>query len=135
MRQFLEISLFWAVVFVAICLVARFPQSWLGRILFARQGPLPFRAEPRSRYLLRWAAYAAGWFAQALLVLGIGWEALRLDPSLAQALFFQVFWLVVVPLVAVVALLASLVALAAALWRRSLGAERRKRGGAQAIQA
>jgi hypothetical protein len=35
----------------------------------------------------------------------------------------------------VVALLASLVALAAALWRRTLGAERRKRGGAQAIQA
>jgi hypothetical protein len=135
MRQFLEISLFWAVVFVAICLVARFPDSWPGRILFARQGPLPLRREPRSRYLLRWAAYDAGWFAQALLVLGIGWEALRLDPSLAQSLFFQVFWFAVVPLVAVVALLASLVALSAALWRRTLGAERRKRGGAQAIRA
>ena len=78
MRQFVEIALFWALVPVAICVLARFPESWPARILFARQGPLPIRGQPRSRYLLRWAAYAAGWFAQAMFVLGIGWEAVRL---------------------------------------------------------
>jgi len=135
MRQFFEISLFWAVVFAAIWLLARFPESWPGRILFARQGPLPVRGQARSRYLLRWATYAAGWFVQAVLVLGIGWEAWRLDPSLGQALFFQVFWLAVVPLLAAVALLGSLFALAASLWRRYLGAERHKRGVSPAVQA
>jgi hypothetical protein len=126
MRQFVEITLFWALVLVAICVLARFPDSWPGRILFARQGPLPIRGQPRSRYLLRWSAYAAGWFAQAMFVLGIGWAALRLDSSLADALFFQVFWMVVVPLLAAAGLLGSLLALGAALWLY-LGAERRKR--------
>src|SRR5271166_2266221 len=105
MRQFFEISLFWAVVFAAIWLLARFPESWPGRILFARQGPLPVRGEARSRYLLRWAAYDASWFAQATFVLLIGWEAFSIDPSIAQALFFQVFCLAVVPFLAAVALL------------------------------
>lgn len=127
MRQFVEITLFWALVLVAICVLARFPDSWPGRILFARQGPLPIRGQPRSRYLLRWSAYAAGWFAQAMFVLGIGWAALRLDSSLADALFFQVFWMVVVPLLAAAGLLGSLLALGAALWLRYLGAERRNR--------
>ena len=135
MGPFLEISLFWAAVLAAICVVARYPESWPGRILFARQGPLPMRSEPRSRYLLRWAAYDASWFAQAMFVFLIGWEALYIDPSLGQALFFQVFCLAVVPFVAAVALLSSLLALAAALWRRHVGAERRKRAGAHAIQA
>ena len=134
MRQFFEIAVFWAIVFVAICVLARFPESWPGRILFARQGPLPLRGEPRSRYLRRWAVFAASWFVQALLVLAIGWEALRLDPSLFESLFFQVFWIVVVPLFAVVALGVSLLALAASLWRRYAGVERRKRGASAAIQ-
>ena len=134
MRQFIEIVVFWAIVFVAICVLARFPDSWPGRILFARQGPFPMRGERRSRYLLRWATYAAGWFAQAMFVLGIGWEALRMDPSLGADLFFQVFCMAVVPLVAVTGLLGSLLALFAALWVRWLGAERRKRDAAPAVQ-
>jgi hypothetical protein len=133
MRQFIEIVLFWVVILVAICVLARFPESWLGRILFARQGPLPIRGQPRSRYLLRWSAYAAGWFAQAMLVLGIGWEALRTDASLASALFFQVFWMAVVPLLAVAGLLGALFALGTALWIRYLGAERRDRRPSRAI--
>ena len=135
MQQFLEITLFWAIVFTAICVVARFPESWAGRILFVRFGPLPVHGQPRSRYRLRWAAYAAGWFAQATLVLGIGWEALRLNPSLSESLFFQVFWMAVVPLLAAVALLGSLLALGAALWTRYLGAERRKQGAVHAARA
>lgn len=135
MRQFIEIAVFWTVVFVAICVLARFPESWAGRILFARQGPLPLRSEPRSRYLLRWAIFAAGWFGQALAVLAIGAAAWYIDPSLSASLFFQVFLLAVVPLLAAVALLASLVALTASLWRRYVGAERRKRGARQAVQA
>jgi|SRR5580693_4564856 hypothetical protein len=133
MRQFIEIVLFWVVVLVAICVLARFPESWPGRILFARQGPLPIRGQPRSRYLLRWSAYAAGWFAQAMLVLGIGWEALRTDASLASVLFFQVFWMAVVPLLAAAGLLGALLALGTALWIRYLGAERRDRRPSHAI--
>jgi hypothetical protein len=135
MRQFIEIAVFWAVVFAGICVVARFPDSWPGRILFARQGPHPLRGELRSRYLLRWALFAAEWLVQALLVLAIGWEAMRLDPSLSGSLFFQVFWMVVVPLLAMVALLGSLLALTASLWRRYFGAERRKRDASHAVRA
>lgn len=134
MSQFAEIALFWLIVFVAICVLARYPESWLGRILFARQGPLPLRREARSSYLLRWSLFAASWLAQALVVLAIGWEAHYLDPSLSESLFFRVFWLVVVPLLAMAALLTSLCALSASLWRRYLGAERRKRRASHAIQ-
>jgi hypothetical protein len=134
MRQFIEVAVFWAVVFVSICVLARFPDSWPGRIAFARLGPRPMRGEPRSRYLLRWAQYGAGWFAQALFVLGIGWEARQLNASLADALWFQVFWMAVVPLLAAAGLLGSLLALCAALWVRYVGAERRQRRAAHAVQ-
>jgi hypothetical protein len=133
MHQFIESAVFWAVVLVAICVLARFPESWLGRIAFARLGPRPIRGEPRSRYLLRWAQYAAGWCAQALFVFAIGWEALRLNASLADALFFQVFWMTVVPLLAATGLVGALLALGAALWVRCVGAERRRRRGARAV--
>lgn len=135
MEAFIEISLFWVAVFVAIWLLSRFPESWLGRVLFAHQGPLPVRGEARSRYQLRWAKYAAGWFLQALLVLLVGWGARGLDPSLGDELFFQVFWTVIVPLAASVALLGSLCALTASLWRRYLGAERRERRGSHPARA
>src|SRR5271169_5069843 len=133
MRQFVEIALFWLLVLVAICVLARFPDSWPGRILFARQGPLPVREQPRIRYLLRWSAYAAGWFAQAMFVLGVGWAGQLLDPSLVAALFFQVFWMAVVPLLAAAGLIGSLLALGAALWTRYLGAERRTRRPSDAV--
>jgi hypothetical protein len=84
---------------------------------------------------LRWAAYDAAWFAQAMFVEAIGWEAVRMDPSLEQTLFFQVFCWVEVPFLAAVALLSSLLAFTASLWRRYLGAERRKRAQGRVIRA
>jgi hypothetical protein len=125
MREFFNIALFWIVVFAGICVIARFPESWLGRMLFTRLGPVPVRGEMRSRYLLRWAVYSASWFVQSVLVLGLGAVALDLQPWLAESLYFLVFWAIVVPLLAIVALIASLLAMGAALWRRHLGAERR----------
>ena len=135
MRQFVDVAVFWVVVLAGICVLARFPESWLGRILFARLGPLPIRSELRSHYLLRWAVFSAGWFVQAILVLAIGAVALRLQPWLAESLYFLVFWVVVVPLLATVALSGSLLAAGAALWKRYIGAERRAGSRSHAIQA
>jgi len=135
MRPFVDIAIFWAVVLAGICLLARFPESWLGRILFVRLGPLPILGELRSRYLLRWALFGAGWFVQAILVLAIGAAALRLQPSLAESLYFLVFWAVVVPVLAAVALSGALLAVGAALWRHYVGAERRAGRRSHAVQA
>ena len=135
MRQFVDIAVFWAVVLAGICVLARFPESWLGRVLFTRLGPLPFRGEVRSRYLLRWGLFSAGWFVQAILVLAIGAAARRLQPWLAESLYFLVLWAVVVPLFAGVALSGAVLAVGAALWRRYLGAERRAGSRSHAVQA
>ena len=135
MRPFVDIAVFWAVVLAGICVLARFPESWLGRILFARLGPLPIGGEPRSRYLLRWAFFGVGWFVQAILVLGIGAAALRLEPWLAESLYFLVFWAVVVPVLAAFALAGALLAVGAAVWRRYIGAERRAGRRSHAVQA
>jgi hypothetical protein len=135
MRQFVEIAVFWVVVFVAICVLARFPDSWPGRILFARQPRRIRSARTEACGLLRWALFAVELLFQVLLVLGMGWEAIRLDSWLSGLLFFQVFWMVVVPLLAAVALLVSLLALTASLWRRYVGAERRKRDTSHAVRA
>jgi hypothetical protein len=135
MRPFVDIAVFWVIVLAGICVLARFPESWLGRMLFARLGPLPTRSELRSHYFLRWALFSAGWFVQAILVLAIGAVALRLHPWLAESLYFLVFWAVVVPLLATVALSGSLLAAGAALWRRYIGAERRAGNRSDAIQA
>ena len=135
MRPFVDIAIFWAVVLAGICLLARFPESWLGRILFVRLGPLPILGELRSRYLLRWGLFGAGWFVQAILVLAIGAAALRLQPSLADSLYFLVFWAVVVPVLAAFALSGALLAVGAAVWRRYIGAERRAGRQSHAVQA
>jgi hypothetical protein len=124
MGHFINAAIFSLIVLVVISLVARYPESWPGRILFARLGPVPGRFEPRSRYFLRWAAYAADWFVQASFAFAIGWAAWRAEPSLADSLPFLVLWLVVVPLLAIASLTGSALAVAAFLWRRYVGAER-----------
>jgi hypothetical protein len=135
MRHFIDIAIFSAIVLVAICLLARYPDSWLGRIVFARLGPMPLRRELRSRYFLRWAACAAGWFAQAVFVFALGWAAWRMAPALAESLPFLVLWLVVVPLLAIVSLAVSAVAVVAFLWRRLFGAERAASHASGAVKA
>ena len=127
MRPFVDIAVFWAVVLAGICVLARFPESWLG--------PLPIRGEVRSRNLLRWGLIGAGWFVQAILVLAIGAAALRLQPWLAESLYFLVFWAVVVPMLAAVALAGALLAVGAAVWRRYIGPERHAGRRSHAIQA
>jgi hypothetical protein len=135
MRHFIDIAIFSTIVLVAICLLARYSDSWLGRIVFTRLGPVPLRRELRSRYFLRWAAYAAGWFAQAVFAFALGWAAWRLVPTLAESLPFLVLWLVVVPLLAIVSLAGSAVAVVAFLWRRLVGAERAAGRASDAVKA
>jgi hypothetical protein len=118
MRHIVEIVAFWAIVIVAVQLLAQFPNTLLARVCFSRQGPLPIRGESRSDYLLRWSSYWIGWFAQALVVFGLGWIALRWDPSLSDSMVFLVFWGVVVPLLGCVGLLGALFALVASFFVR-----------------
>ncbi|HEX8012535.1 MAG TPA: hypothetical protein VF814_16615 [Casimicrobiaceae bacterium] len=124
MSHLINAAIFSLLTFAAIRLLARYPESRLGRIAFARLGPTPLRFELRSYYFLRWAAYAADWFVQALCVFAIGWSAWRVAPSLADSLPFVVLWLVVVPMLAIVSLAGAALAIVAFLWRRYVGAER-----------
>jgi hypothetical protein len=134
MSHFINVAIFSLIVLVAILVLARYPDSGPGRIAFARLGPVPLRFEPRSRYLLRWAACAADWFAQAIVAFVIGWLARDVSPSLADSLPFLVLWLVVVPLLAIVSLAGSALALVAFLWRRHVGAERAAGGASEAVK-
>ena len=134
MSHFINVAIFSVIVLVAILLLAHYPNSWLGRVAFARLRPAPLRFEPRSRYFRRWAAFAADWLAQAIFAFVIGWLALHRAPSLADSLPFLVLWLVVVPVLAIVSLAGSALALVAFLWRRHIGAERAPGGGSQAVK-
>ncbi len=134
MSQFINVAIFSGIVLVAILVLARYPDSWLGRIAFARLGPVPLRFELRSRYFLRWAAFAADWFAQAICAFVSGWLAWGAAPSLADSLPFIVLWLVVVPLLAMVSLAGTALALVAFLWRRHVGAERAARGASEPVK-
>jgi len=124
MRHLVDIVAFWAVVLVAIWLLAQFPDSLAARVIFSRQGPLPIPGESRSDYLLRWSAYWGGWLAQVLVVFGAGWVALRWEASLGDSMVFLVFWSVVVPVLGGVATLGALFALAASCWLRRFGRDR-----------
>lgn len=134
MSHFINVAIFSVIVLMAILLLARYPNSWFGRIAFARLGPMPLRFEQRSRYFLRWAGYAADWFAQAVFAFVIGWLAWSAAPSLADSLPFIALWLVVVPLLAIVSLTGTAVALVAYTWRRHVGAERRARAASGAVK-
>ena len=46
MSHFIDVAIFSGIVLVAILLLARYPNSWLGRIAFERLGPMPLRFEP-----------------------------------------------------------------------------------------
>jgi hypothetical protein len=134
LSHFINVAIFSVIVLVAILVLAHYPNSWLGRVAFARLGPVPLRFEPRSLYFLRWAAFAADWFAQAILVFLIGWLVWSAAPSLSDSLPFIVLWLVVVPLLAIVSLVGTAVALVAYTWRRHLGAERRSSAASKALK-
>lgn len=134
MSHFINVAIFSLIVLAAILVLARYPSSWFGRVAFARLGPVPLRFEPRSRYFLRWAAFAADWFAQAIFAFVIGWLAWSAAPSLADSLPFIVLWLVVVPLLAIVSLVGTAVALVAYTWRRHVGAERRGSAASEALK-
>ena len=118
MQHIVEIVVFWAIVIVAIQLLAQFPDTWLARICFSHQGPLPIRGESRSNHLLRWCGYWASWLAQAIVVFGAGWIALSSDPSLENSTVFLVFWGVVVPFLGCVGLFGALFAFIASCWVR-----------------
>jgi hypothetical protein len=116
-----RVVIFWVVVIGAISLLRLFPQLLLTRVLFAEQGPLLRRGEARSRYLLRWAAYWASWVLQCALVFGAGFVLAWQLPALGEALWFTALWLVVVPALGAIALLAGLAALAASGMAKMIG--------------
>jgi len=119
--ELLHIAAFWVVVVVIIRVAVCFPNSLLARILFSHHGPVPIRDEPKTEYLLRCARFRGSWFAQTLLLFAGGWVALGWDPSLADSLNFLVLWAVVIPTLAVLALLGSLSALASWFWLKRFG--------------
>ncbi len=110
----------------AIWLLKLFPGSLPARIAFVRLGPEPVRGELRCHYLLRWAACAGIWFAQALSVwAACSLLALQLDPTLRESTEFLVFWVVIVPCIGAASGVGALAAVVASLWLRRGGALRR----------
>jgi len=107
-----RVVIFWVIVIAAISLLRLYPHSLPARLLFSEHGPQPRRGEPCSRYMLRRAAYWAGWVLQCAFVSGAGFVLARQVPMLADALWFTVLWLVVVPALGTIASLAGLAALA-----------------------
>jgi len=127
MLRLADIVAFWLIVIVAIRLAACFPRSLPARILFAPIGPVRARGEAETDYLRRWARCGIGWCAQAAALLVAGWTALRLDASLADSLTFVVLRTVVVPLIAVCALVLALGAAVRSAWSRRPGTSARLR--------
>ncbi len=121
-----KIVVFWLAVCGAIWLLKLVPGSLPARIAFVRLGPAPVRGELRCRYLLRWAACAGIWFAQALSVfVACSLVASHSDPTLRESTEFVVFWVVIVPCIGAASGVGALAAVAASLWLRRGGALRR----------
>jgi hypothetical protein len=116
-----RVVVFWFVVIAAISILRLFPRSLLARVLFAPQGPVPQRGEPRSRYMLRWAAYWESWVVQCVIVFAACWLVTSWLPALAESLWFLALWVAVVPALAAVASFACLVALVAWAKARIVG--------------
>jgi hypothetical protein len=116
-----RVVVFWVVVIAAISILRLFPRSLVARVVFARQGPVPQRGEPRSRYMLRWARYWASWLAQCVAVFAACWLVTSWQPALADSLWFLALWVVVVPALAAAASFACLVALVAWAKARIVG--------------
>jgi hypothetical protein len=108
-----HVVIFWVLVIAAISILRMFPDSFTARVVFSHQGPIPRRGEARSRYMLRWAGYWGSWVGQCAIVFAACWLAASWRPELRQALWFLVFWVVVVPALAGFAAFGALVALIA----------------------
>jgi len=108
-----HVVIFWVLVIAAISILRLFPDSFTARVMFSPQGPKPRSREARSHYMLRRAGYWGSWVGQCALVFAVCWLASFWRPELAEALWFLVFWVVVVPTLAAVAAFAALVALVA----------------------
>ena len=63
-----QIALFWLLVWVALRLLRRNPDSLAARVAFSWQGPYPHEAERKSSYYRRKAFFALGWLVQILSI-------------------------------------------------------------------
>ncbi|HVO87959.1 MAG TPA: hypothetical protein VMV45_05425 [Casimicrobiaceae bacterium] len=118
MPQLLHSVAFWIAIIVAARVAVCYPHSAFSRFLLSRIAPTRSAGESRRCYRMRCASLAVGWFAQAAVLVSLGWVALRFDASLADSLYFMVMWIAVVPAVATCALLVALSSLALALLTR-----------------
>jgi hypothetical protein len=121
MSFYVKLSVFCTLVYSAIWLFSRFPNSHISRIAFSWHGPIPKFGELKSHYLLRWCLYALGWLAQVAFLFACGYFAVWVHPPLAETVPFLVFWAFALPLFGGIALLGALIAAASALKAKAIG--------------
>jgi hypothetical protein len=121
MSFYVKLSIFWALVYSAIWLLSRFPNSRISRIAFSWHGPIPTFGELKSHYLFRQCLYALGWLAQVLFLFACGYFAAWIHPPLADIVAFQALWAFALPLFGGMAFLGALMAAISALKARMIG--------------
>jgi hypothetical protein len=83
---------FWALLFGALWFLRRRPGSIFAQAALTWIGPLPTEGELWSRFQLRWASYACGWFLQFAVALSLLYVASRIWPGAADATWFNVLY-------------------------------------------
>jgi hypothetical protein len=121
MSFYAKLAAFWVVVYAALWLLSRFPNSRVSRIAFSWHGPIPYRGEYKSHYFGRWCIYALTWFAQILFIFSCGYFVSSLFPHFANATLFLVVWAFALPLLGGTALLGAVLAACASLKAKYVG--------------
>lgn len=66
-----SIVVFWAVVFVVLVALRRWPDNAVARAAFTWFGPVPVPGESWAKFQFRWAAYSFSWLCQFCFVLTV----------------------------------------------------------------
>jgi hypothetical protein len=121
MSFYAKLAIFWVGLYLAIYLLARFPNSRISRLAFSWHGPVPSPGERKSHLMFRWAGYALSWLAQITFVFALGYVATWWRPSLADEMWFLALWAFALPIFGGMAFLGALMALLTGLKAQFLG--------------
>lgn len=121
MPFFAKLAIFWVGLYLAIYVLARFPNSRISRLAFSWHGPAPIPGERKSHLMFRLASYALGWLAQITFLFALGYVATLWRPSLAEETWFLALWAFTLPLLGGVALLGAILAGFAGLKAKAFG--------------
>ncbi len=94
-----KVIVIFAIIFIALFLIQKYPRHKLARFSFQHIGPVPRQNESESSYLVRWSLFALKWgILFYSLIFGVSYLVSKIAPSITESTLFMAIFLFGLPI-------------------------------------